>query len=355
MIGFDGSMNTGLTLRTAHIRDGIAAVRAGATLLYDSDPDAGGTRDPPQGPRPARDPARGRGPDGRRATPEPARRVRLADYPGRGAGRGRGRSASCSSTTRTRSCTPWPTTSASTARRSPRCAPASPPRARRDRPRPRRALARARPPGRLRLRRAADRAGRAEAARVRRLPRPAGDGRARGRRAVAAARAAHGKPGRVQVRGGAAPVRRAAAGVHRRPLPLPVREGRATSRAASRSPRSPATASSMAIEDEAACRWAVQFHPESILTAAGRSGHQVIANVLVRAAPAPASPPEGCRRITARSVAGSAAALCDARTSERPRALLATGVDVRRRVVVDPSSVELFRRHAVSPRGAPGR
>ena len=34
------SMNTGLTLRTAHIRDGIAAVRAGATLLYDSDPDA---------------------------------------------------------------------------------------------------------------------------------------------------------------------------------------------------------------------------------------------------------------------------------------------------------------------------
>jgi anthranilate synthase len=39
-IGFDGSMNTGLTLRTARIADGIAAVRAGATLLYDSDPDA---------------------------------------------------------------------------------------------------------------------------------------------------------------------------------------------------------------------------------------------------------------------------------------------------------------------------
>jgi anthranilate synthase len=36
----------------------------------------------------------------------------------------------------------------------------------------------------------------------------------------------------------------------------------------------------MAIEDDAAGRWAVQFHPESILTAAGRSGHQVIANVL---------------------------------------------------------------------------
>jgi anthranilate synthase len=36
----------------------------------------------------------------------------------------------------------------------------------------------------------------------------------------------------------------------------------------------------MAIEDDAAGRWAVQFHPESILTAAGRCGHQVIANVL---------------------------------------------------------------------------
>jgi anthranilate synthase len=39
-VGFDGSMNTGLTLRTAQISDGVAAVRAGATLLYDSDPDA---------------------------------------------------------------------------------------------------------------------------------------------------------------------------------------------------------------------------------------------------------------------------------------------------------------------------
>jgi anthranilate synthase len=39
-IGFDGGMNTGLTLRTAHIRDGVAAVRAGATLLFESDPAA---------------------------------------------------------------------------------------------------------------------------------------------------------------------------------------------------------------------------------------------------------------------------------------------------------------------------
>src|SRR6202030_4574840 len=40
MIGFDGAMNTGLTLRTAHITGGVAAVRAGATLLFDSDPQA---------------------------------------------------------------------------------------------------------------------------------------------------------------------------------------------------------------------------------------------------------------------------------------------------------------------------
>jgi anthranilate synthase len=38
VIGFDGNMNTGLTLRTAHISGGVAAVRVGATLLFDSDP-----------------------------------------------------------------------------------------------------------------------------------------------------------------------------------------------------------------------------------------------------------------------------------------------------------------------------
>ncbi|MFI7612230.1 anthranilate synthase component I [Nonomuraea terrae] len=39
-IGFDGSMNTGLTLRTAQVKNGVATVRAGATLLFDSDPEA---------------------------------------------------------------------------------------------------------------------------------------------------------------------------------------------------------------------------------------------------------------------------------------------------------------------------
>ena len=37
-IGFNGNMNTGLTLRTVRIKDGVAEVRAGATLLFESDP-----------------------------------------------------------------------------------------------------------------------------------------------------------------------------------------------------------------------------------------------------------------------------------------------------------------------------
>ena len=40
VLGFDGNLNTGLTLRTVRIKDGVAEIRAGATLLYDSDPDA---------------------------------------------------------------------------------------------------------------------------------------------------------------------------------------------------------------------------------------------------------------------------------------------------------------------------
>ncbi len=36
--GFDGNLNTGLVLRTIRIKQGIAEVRVGATLLYDSDP-----------------------------------------------------------------------------------------------------------------------------------------------------------------------------------------------------------------------------------------------------------------------------------------------------------------------------
>ncbi len=40
LLGFNGDMNTGLTLRAARIVDGVAQVRVGATLLLDSDPEA---------------------------------------------------------------------------------------------------------------------------------------------------------------------------------------------------------------------------------------------------------------------------------------------------------------------------
>lgn len=40
LVGFDGSINTGLTLRTIRMKDGLAEVRVGATCLFDSDPAA---------------------------------------------------------------------------------------------------------------------------------------------------------------------------------------------------------------------------------------------------------------------------------------------------------------------------
>ena len=40
IVGFDGTLNTGLTLRTIRVKNGVAEVRAGATFLHDSDPDA---------------------------------------------------------------------------------------------------------------------------------------------------------------------------------------------------------------------------------------------------------------------------------------------------------------------------
>jgi anthranilate synthase len=38
MISLDGDVNTGITIRTAHVREGVARYSAGATLLYDSIP-----------------------------------------------------------------------------------------------------------------------------------------------------------------------------------------------------------------------------------------------------------------------------------------------------------------------------
>src|SRR5579864_3623010 len=39
LISLDGGINTGITIRTVHLRDGVAAYGAGATLLYDSIPE----------------------------------------------------------------------------------------------------------------------------------------------------------------------------------------------------------------------------------------------------------------------------------------------------------------------------
>ena len=40
LVGFDDSINTGLTIRTIRMKDGLAEVRVGATCLFDSDPAA---------------------------------------------------------------------------------------------------------------------------------------------------------------------------------------------------------------------------------------------------------------------------------------------------------------------------
>jgi anthranilate synthase len=89
---------------------------------------------------------------------------------------------------------------------------------------------------------------------------------------------AHGKPGQVRVRGGSLlaglPAEFTAGRYHS--LYAPAAEVRGGFAVTASTPDGVV----MAIEDAAAGRWAVQFHPESILTASGRVGHQIIGNVL---------------------------------------------------------------------------
>ena len=117
MIGFDGGMNTGLTLRTAHIERGVATVRAGATLLFDSDPAAEEKETELKARALLETLAEAAAvlflllPNAPRGRPPTARTRRPALTCG-----------CCSSTTRTRSCTRWRATSPSREPRSPPCA-----------------------------------------------------------------------------------------------------------------------------------------------------------------------------------------------------------------------------------------
>ena len=272
-IGFDGSMNTGLTLRTAHITGGIAAVRAGATLLYDSIPDAEEKETHikaralletlaeagrlPQGEARPADPSTGRGGVGQRPQPagpagRPSGLVRA--HAGRLLPPARGGGDDAAVRVR-----PGP---AGLLRAGPGGA-----------------VARARPADRLRLRGAAGRGVRAGPAGVRRVPRLAGHGGARRRGAVAAARARArqaraGPGGRGQTLLAGLPAEFTAGRYHSLYAPADQVRGGFTATAAT------PDGVVMAIEDAAAGHWAVQFHPESILTASGRAGHHVIANVL---------------------------------------------------------------------------
>ncbi len=119
-VGFDGSMNTGLTLRTAHITGGIAAVRAGATLLYDSVP-AAEEKETQIKARALLETLEeasriARGPAAAAASPNVSAPRLVTTTRG-----------SSWWTTRTRSCTRSATTSGSRAPRSPRCGPGSRP------------------------------------------------------------------------------------------------------------------------------------------------------------------------------------------------------------------------------------
>jgi anthranilate synthase len=267
-VGFDGSMNTGLTLRTAHITGGIAAVRAGATLLYDSVPEAEeqethikaralietlneagrGTRAPAPGPALVT------------ASGDYAQRVLLVDHQDSFVHTlgDYFRQQGAEVTTLRFGFAPKLLDSYA-----PDLVVMSP------------------GPGRpgdfgcaalldeiyarhlpvfgvcLGLQAMVEHAGGALSL----LPEPA-----------------HGKPGLVRVSGGALlaglPGEFAAGRYHS--LYAPAAEVRGGLEVTACTPDGVV----MAIEDPASARWAVQFHPESILTASGRAGHRIIANVL---------------------------------------------------------------------------
>jgi anthranilate synthase len=283
MIGFDGGMNTGLTLRTAHIRNGVASVRAGATLLFESDPaaeeretqlKARALLETLAGPEPAAGEAAA--PGFSPASAGEGLRVLLVDHQDSFVHTLAGyfREEGAEVTTLRAGFDP-----ALLAHYRPDLVVLSP------------------GPGRPAdfgcddLLTALDRRGIAAFGVC--LGMQAMVEHAGGRLGLLAA-PAHGKPGAVRVVGAGSGL---LAG-----LPGEFTAGRYHSLHAV--PDGVAGGFSvtavtpdgvvMAIEDDAAGRWGVQFHPESILTASGRAGHQVIANVL------------GLARARARAAVGAA-------------------------------------------------
>jgi anthranilate synthase len=273
-IGFDGSMNTGLTLRTAHITGGIAAVRAGATLLFDSDPEseerethikaralietlheAERTVAPPA--TPAMPVASGQRLRVLLVDHQDSFVHTLADY---------FRQHDAEVTTLRAG---FPASMLDSL--APDLVVLSP------------------GPGRPSDFRCDELLSELDA---RRLP---AFGVCLGLQAMVEHAGGelsllpepqHGKPGQIMVRGETSlfaglPPEFTAARYHSLYAAEPAVKGGFTVTATLGSTDGP-NGVVMAIEDDAAGRWAVQFHPESILTAAGRSGHQVIANVLAR-------------------------------------------------------------------------
>jgi anthranilate synthase len=278
VLGFDGSMNTGLTLRTAHIRDGLASVRTGATLLFDSDPAAeeAETRLKAQAllevlAHPER--ARGAGSPapkpsgGGNTSPAAALRVLLVDHQDSFVHTLAGyfRQAGAAVTTLRSGFDP-----ALLDRYAPDLVVLSP------------------GPGRpsdfgcaalldeldarglaafgvcLGLQAMVEHAG----GTLSLLPVPA-----------------HGKPGQVRVNGGdmlaGLPAEFTAGRYHSlHAVPGQVRGGFAVTAVLADADANLDSAVVMAIENSAARRWAVQFHPESIMTATGGAGHLIVANVL---------------------------------------------------------------------------
>ena len=268
VIGFDGGMNTGLTLRTAHISNGVASVRAGATLLFESDPAAEEretqlkaralleTLAGPHAPAPAAASA------GQPAAPGAGLRVLLVDHQDSFVHTlgGYFRETGAEVTTLRAGFDP-----ALLEEYRPDLVVLSP------------------GPGRPsdfgcdELLTELDRRGIAAFGVC--LGMQAMVEHAGGRLGLLAT-PAHGKPGTVRVLGDGSgllaglPGEFTAARYHSLHAVPDGVTGAFTVTAVT------PDGVVMAIEDEAAGRWGVQFHPESILTASGRAGHQVVANVL---------------------------------------------------------------------------